>query len=96
MPFRPSTLKPLNQPVIKRLSHSKRGYDRAHEKWRRAILMRDPVCVIEGCGQRSTDADHIVRIQEGGARFDMSNGQGMCHKHHSIKTWGETHGSTKP
>ena len=43
MALRAKTLRPLNQPIVKRLSHTARGYDRAHEKWRMVILARDPV-----------------------------------------------------
>jgi 5-methylcytosine-specific restriction enzyme A len=53
-----------------------RGYDK-HEKSRRAVLARDPVCRM--CRIRpSTVADHIVPIRRGGARFDLDNGQGTC------------------
>lgn len=86
MPFRAKVLKPLNQPVIKRLSHSKRGYDRAHEKWRIRILLRDPICVI--CNRiRSEHADHIQTIRERpDLKLDLQNGRGVCAPCHSRLT----------
>ena len=40
-------------------------------KLRRIVLARDPVCRI--CGNAaSTDADHIVPIREGGAKWDST------------------------
>jgi 5-methylcytosine-specific restriction endonuclease McrA len=48
------------------------------------VLARDPVC--RACGKApSTVADHIQRIREGGARFDLANGQGLCSVCHDAK-----------
>ena len=69
-------------------AHS-RGYNRQHQKWRILILKRDPLCKIARlCGgfAQSTEADHIVPIRSGGARFALSNGQGACKPCHSWKT----------
>lgn len=63
---------------------SERGYDARHREWRERILARDPWCAC-GCGQRSTVADHITPIRQGGARFDMRNGQGMAETCHNRK-----------
>lgn len=73
----------------KRGSAAARGYDRRHRRWRQRILDRDPFCVEclkEGRKVRSEVADHIVPIREGGARFAMDNGQGLCQTHHNRKT----------
>lgn len=42
----------------------------------------------EECGTRSGRlyADHIVELEDGGAPFDVQNGQCLCHQHHSEKT----------
>jgi 5-methylcytosine-specific restriction endonuclease McrA len=57
------------------------------------VLARDPLCVdpfgdhaAAGEVVASTDADHIVRIREGGPRFDLANGQGLCGRCHKRKT----------
>jgi 5-methylcytosine-specific restriction endonuclease McrA len=34
----------------------------------------------------STEADHVIPISQGGARFDAGNGQGLCKACHSAKT----------
>ena len=65
----------------------KRSYDR--RRWRDRlsviVLRRDPICVVPGCNEPSTDADHIVPKSQGGDD-SMENLQGMCHAHHSRKT----------
>lgn len=70
-------------------SAASRGYDRNHRKWRRRVLARDPLCVEcleDGRVTEATVADHKVPLSEGGARFDMDNGQGLCVTHHNRKT----------
>jgi hypothetical protein len=32
-------------------------------------------------------ADHIVELRDGGSRTDPLNGQCLCGKHHSLKTY---------
>lgn len=64
---------------------TQRGYDVRHREWRDQILKRDPQCKATGCAARSTVADHIVPIRQGGARFDLRNGQGMCETCHNRK-----------
>jgi len=75
-----------------RPSPAARGYGARHRLWRAAVLERDPICKHPGCKQRSTNADHIIPIRQGGARFDVANGQGLCGRHHSAKTGRETRG----
>lgn len=67
-----------------RPSPAARGYDERHREWRKRILERDPLCRC-GCGERSTVADHIIPIREGGSRFSMKNGQGMAESCHNRK-----------
>jgi 5-methylcytosine-specific restriction protein A len=67
-----------------RPSAAARGYDERHREWRAKILKRDPVCV-KCKAVPSKVADHIKPIREGGKRFQMSNGQGMCERCHNQK-----------
>lgn len=65
-------------------SPTERGYGQKHREWRERVLRRDPWC--KRCGLRpSTVADHIVPKSEGGAPFDLRNGQGMCEECHNAK-----------
>jgi 5-methylcytosine-specific restriction protein A len=87
MPHKASTLGSLAPGTVKpRLSANARGYDRHHQRWRKIVLAANPVCCM--CQRaRSTHADH--KIPHGGdwrLRFSIRNGQGLCHKCHSIKT----------
>lgn len=68
------------------------GYGRAHDRWRRLVLAQDPICGWDlGAGRYclapATEADHIqpVRLRPD-LRYDLSNGAGLCRKHHSMKT----------
>ena len=69
---------------------TRRGYDAQHRKWRKLVLARDPICAGwpkgERCLQPSTVADHVVPISQGGARFDLANGAGLCASHHGAKS----------
>lgn len=70
-------------------SSTRRGYDAKHRKWRKRVLAKDPLCVHclpDGRVTPSIIADHIVPIRDGGARFDLNNGQGLCQTHHNRKT----------
>lgn len=62
-----------------------RPYDKAqHRRWRLLVLARDPVC--RACKRElSTDADHIVPLDQGGT-WAMDNGQGLCPRCHGQKT----------
>lgn len=78
-------------------SAASRGYGARHRRWRELVLARDPVCVdpfgdhaAAGEVVASTDADHKVRIIDGGKRFDLENGQGLCATCHGKKTAVET------
>lgn len=46
------------------------------------LIVRDRVHI-------ATDVDHIIPLRDGGAPFERSNLQGLCHSHHSSKTAGE-------
>lgn len=54
------------------------------------MLVRD-AWQCRGCGRvcsghREAHADHIVPINEGGARYDVANGQTLCVRCHGAKT----------
>lgn len=76
-------------------SAASRGYGRRHERWRKMILARDPLCMIQKlCGRGispdalpapATHADHIVPVRAGG-EWSMENGQGACQRCHGWKT----------
>ncbi len=78
-----------------RESAAKRGY--GHE-WRTRtriwVLRRDPICVIDGCNEASTDVDHIIPKRMGGPDTP-ENLQGLCGHHHKVKTANESAFKTK-
>ncbi len=83
--LQPCPLHPIVPFQSARRSPSK-DYGVRHKQWRALVLVRDPICKEPGCTAPSTQADHIIPIRKGGARFDLANGRGMCRKHHSAKT----------
>lgn len=63
-----------------------------YKAWRDAVLERASwFCEIRGerCTGTATQADHIRNVREGGARFDVSNGQAACAPCHKAKTQDE-------
>ena len=63
---------------------------------RKRVLYEQPICAVEGCNQLSTDCDHIIPLSQGGAEFERSNAQGLCERHHALKSGGEAHGGGLP
>jgi len=69
-----------------------RGYcGNRHKAWRLAVLLRDGyTCRTCGrvCGKkREAHADHIVPVvQRPDMRYEVANGQCLCHSCHSRKT----------
>ncbi len=64
---------------------------RGHRTFRDAVLTRDVVCVIDGCVQWATVADHYPRDRKtlvglGLNPNDPAYGRGLCHQHHSLET----------
>ena len=43
-------------------------------------------CYKKGIIKDMYAVDHIVRIKDGGSRTDHSNLQGLCERHHAIKS----------
>lgn len=68
------------------------GYGRAHDRWRKLVLAADPICrwPLGGeryCQQPAVEADHVKPIRlHPELRYDLDNGQGLCRRHHSLKT----------
>lgn len=64
----------------------------AHRDWREAVKARAcGMCEWPGCGisERRMYADHIKERSDGGAEFDLANGQCLCASHHTQKTMQE-------
>lgn len=65
-----------------------------HRRWREQVIARaDYRCEAIENGKRCETAaparlfaDHIVERKDGGALTDVSNGQCLCGRHHTLKT----------
>jgi 5-methylcytosine-specific restriction protein A len=69
-------------------SAANRGYGRRHERLRKLVLARDPICMIHRpmiCLMISTVADHRIPKSRGGTDA-MENMQGACEPCHDWKT----------
>jgi len=79
-----------HKPADRRLSPSKRGYGKRHQRWRQLVLARDNWICQEhkrrGEIVAGSHADHIVPLHRGGAPFDLANGQTLCSTCHARKT----------
>ena len=63
-----------------------RGYDKTWQRTRASYLAAHPWCEC-GCGERSTDVDHIDGLGPNGPRgHDPTNLQALSHACHSRKT----------
>ena len=69
-----------------------RGYTgRGHQRFRRKVLDRDPICVIADCMAPATVADHwpLSRRELIDRGLDPNNpgaGRGLCKRHHDEHT----------
>ena len=53
---------------------------------RRALVERDPVCVVPGCDTRDRlEIDHLLPYADGG-EVSLANLARLCHWHHYLKT----------
>lgn len=90
MPSKRPTTRQAHGPKVERspdtrASAASRGYGRKHRKWRQMVLHRYPICNI--CQREpATIADHVVPWQDGGDKFTLENGQGLCATCHNRKT----------
>lgn len=60
-----------------------------HRDWSRQVIERSGgVCQAIECGRMGVRlfADHIVELKDGGAPFDVRNGQALCGSCHGKKT----------
>jgi hypothetical protein len=61
-----------------------------HRQWSAAVIERDGGrCQWPGCDKAApmhrVVADHIIEVKDGGARFDIANGQCLCVQHNTLK-----------
>lgn len=73
----------------RRGSAKARGYDATWRRLRGAVLAAEPRCVrclAAGRVRLATEVDHIVPLDQGGARLDPENLQPLCHSCHVQKT----------
>jgi 5-methylcytosine-specific restriction enzyme A len=60
-----------------------------YQAWRAAVIERAAGrCEQPGCGRREPRmfADHVIELRDGGAPFDLVNGQCLCGSCHTAKT----------
>jgi 5-methylcytosine-specific restriction endonuclease McrA len=58
------------------------------KKWREIraqVLLEEPLCAVAGCGRPSTEVDHVIPLQAGGAPYKRSNLRGSCKPHNAAK-----------
>lgn len=68
-----------------------------HRAWRKAVIDRafgtceavDPDGRRCGRAEARMFADHVIELRDGGAPFDLANGQALCGGCHSRKTAAE-------
>jgi 5-methylcytosine-specific restriction protein A len=68
-----------------------RGYDRVWEKLRDLVRAEEPICrmcLAEGNAELTEEIDHIIPISgpDDPLRLERSNLQGLCGRHHRVKT----------
>lgn len=59
---------------------------------RRLVIAEEPlcrVCLSNGETSATCEIDHMIPLELGGAPYDRTNLQGLCHECHSRKTAGE-------
>ena len=59
------------------------------QAWRAKVIGRaGGCCQWPGCGRKEHRmfADHIHEVKDGGAPYDVANGQCLCGSHHTTKT----------
>ena len=72
----------------RRPNASRRGYNSAWSRARKAYIIRHPICAV--CGKPATDIDHIIPHKGDKTLFwDSTNWQPLCHECHARKTYEE-------
>lgn len=77
------------------VDNSKFYNSRTWRKFRKQILNKEPLCRqcdANGLVVQAKVVDHIVRIEDGGAKLDEKNVQPLCAKCHNSKSGKEAHG----
>lgn len=96
MPNRPSVHSATPATAkVPRPSASARGYDRDWQRFRKWYASVHPaICVRCDAALESKlmALDHIVPLEQGGARLSEGNVQWMCEACHSVKTTTEDNG----
>ncbi|BAD54879.1 hypothetical protein NFA_370 [Nocardia farcinica IFM 10152] len=62
------------------------GSTRRWRSMRASKLKADPICQAPGCRALAVEVDHVTPLARGGARYDWSNLQSLCHDCHTAKT----------
>lgn len=85
-----------NNPLVSRRSTPVHGarFSRVYftKRWartRKGFLEEHPFCahcLKEGRYVLAVDVDHIVELCDGGLEYGLSNLQGLCKRHHAIKS----------
>jgi hypothetical protein len=61
---------------------TRRGYGHQHQRTRKVVLLRDPVCTERGCTRRSVEAHHDPALSErhppGSDRYNVELMRGVC------------------
>lgn len=91
----PNDRKRINQQArnARRGTTAELGYGGNWQKLREIVKHRDPICKWPGCHEPTKDIDHIRRKEDGGDDSE-SNLQGLCRKHHGVKSRLEQDGET--
>jgi len=67
-------------------AHSEVYRSRRWTDLRKRVLREEPICAEPGCSAKSTSADHIVSLADGGEPFERSNLRGMCRACHKRRS----------
>lgn len=95
MPRLPKPSKPAYRPKIPKRKPSPDYPFYNSKRWRnysRRFRLLCEVCEGEGRTTAAAVTDHIIPIQQGGAKWDSDNHMGMCHHHHNSKRGYEKRG----
>ena len=87
------TLKQLDSSIAKSPTATARIRGGNLQRRNRMMKMRNPLCVIcdaMGITTEATEFDHVVPLANGGGEHE-GNLQGLCEKHHRMKTELEAH-----
>jgi len=88
-------VKEIDKQPFARKVDSKGFHDTKHwKKLSKIIRSETPLCEVAthfGLTVRTNVADHIIRVEEGGAKLDKANLMSMSHHYHNIKSGKEKH-----